>query len=382
MTLKSVTAEEITAKLGAFDTIIDARSPAEFADDHLPGAVNWPVLDDDERREVGTEYKQVSAFDARKHGAAIVARRVADIVDRHVADKPREWQPLVYCWRGGQRSGTLAWFLGQIGFRVQVLHGGYKAFREQVREQLTTLPERFDFTVVAGRTGSGKTRLLQALIEQGAQVLDLEALACHRGSVLGGLPHEQPPGRSQGCSPPSGGDLARSDRSGGLYVPQPTQKAFDTTVWHALQGFDPSRPVFVESESRKIGALAVPEALLARMRQQGRCIFVTLPDAERVQLLLEEYGFFAQQTDRFCEHMATLAELRGKDTVARWQAMARQGQWAEVFAELMQQHYDPLYLRSMSRNFAGMAAAQQLALRDGDAATLREAAAKVLASAV
>jgi tRNA 2-selenouridine synthase len=234
---------------------------------------------------------------------------------------------------------------------VQVLQGGYKAFRELVREQLKTLPERFEFTVIAGRTGSGKTRLLQALIEQGAQVLDLEALACHRGSVLGGLPDDS----------------------------QPTQKAFDTAVWQALQGFDPARPVFIESESRKIGALAVPETLLARMRQHGRCIVVTLPDPARVQLLLEEYGFFAQQVDRFCEHMATLTELRGKETVARWQHMARQGQWAAVFAELMQQHYDPLYLRSMQRNFAGMAAATPLALRDGDAAALREAAAKMLA---
>ena len=351
MTLKTITAEEATAQLAAFDTVIDARSPAEFADDHLPGAVNWPVLDNDERREVGTEYVQVSAFDARKHGAAIVARRVAEIVERQVHDKPREWQPLVYCWRGGQRSGTLAWFLGQIGFRVQVLQGGYKAFREQVREQLTSLPERFDFTVIAGRTGSGKTRLLQALIEQGAQVVDLEALAKHRGSVLGGLEHD----------------------------PQPTQKAFDTALWHTLQGFDASRPVFVESESRKIGALAVPEALLSRMRQHGRCVFVTVPDTERVQLLLEEYGFFAQQTERFCEHMATLADLRGKDTVANWQAMARQSQWAEVFAALMQQHYDPLYLRSMSRNFAGMAAAQQLALPDGRTSTMHAAAAKLLA---
>jgi tRNA 2-selenouridine synthase len=354
MTLKSITAEEATAQLGAFDTLIDARSPAEYADDHLPGAVNWPVLDNDERRVVGTEYKQVSAFDARKHGAAIVARRVAEIVEQQVHDKPREWQPLVYCWRGGQRSGTLAWFLGQIGFRVQVLQGGYKAFREQVREQLKTLPERFNYTVIAGRTGSGKTRLLQALIEQGAQVLDLEALACHRGSVLGGLPSD----------------------------PQPTQKAFDTAVWRALQGFDPSRPVFVESESRKIGALAVPEVLLARMRQHGRCVFVTLPDAARVQLLLEEYGFFAQQTDRFCEHMATLIELRGKDTVARWQTMARQGQWAEVFAELMQQHYDPLYLRSMQRNFSGIGTAQAVCLPDGGADALRQAATHLLEAGV
>jgi tRNA 2-selenouridine synthase len=350
MSLTPISAADACARLDAFDTLIDARSPAEYADDHLPGAVNWPVLDDDERREVGTEYKQVSAFDARKHGAAIVARRVADIVDRHVQDKPREWQPLVYCWRGGQRSGTLAWFLSQIGFRVQVLHGGYKAFREHVREQLHTLPERFEFTVVAGRTGSGKTRLLQALAGAGAQVLDLEGLARHRGSVLGGLPDER----------------------------QPTQKAFDTAVWHALRGFDAARPVFVESESRKIGALAVPERLLARMREHGRCVVVTLPDAARVQLLLEEYGFFAQQLERFCAHMDTLTELRGKQTVAHWQQLARDGQWAEVFAELMREHYDPLYLRSMNRNFAGIAQARELRLADATPVAMHAAAQQLL----
>jgi tRNA 2-selenouridine synthase len=351
MSLAVVSAGDASAKLVAFDTIIDARSPAEHADDHLPGAVNWPVLDDDERRTVGTEYKQVSAFDARKHGAAMVARRVAEIVERHVADKPREWQPLVYCWRGGQRSGTLAWFLSQIGFRVQVLQGGYKAFREQVREQLQSLPSRFDFTVVAGRTGSGKTRLLQALANEGAQVLDLEGLAKHRGSVLGGLEHE----------------------------PQPTQKAFETAVWHTLRGFDPARPVFVESESRKIGALAVPDALLARMRDDSRVVMVEMSDDARVQLLLEEYGFFERQRERFCGHLDTLVELRGKDRVAHWKALAHDGRWAEVFGELMREHYDPLYLKSIDRNYRGAAAARVVTLPDGGAAALNTAAATLLA---
>jgi tRNA 2-selenouridine synthase len=349
MTLTVITVAEAAAKLATFDTVIDARSPAEYAEDRLPGAENWPVLDDDERREVGTEYKQVSAFDARKQGAALVARRIAEHLEQRAIDKPRDWQPLVYCWRGGQRSGTLAWFLGQVGFRVAVLQGGYKAFRTLVREQLDALPARFALTVIAGRTGSGKTRLLQALAEQGAQVLDLEALAKHRGSVLGGLPHE----------------------------PQPTQKAFDTAVWHALQGFDASRPVFVESESRKIGALAVPEALLARMRAEGRVVMVTMPDAARVQLLVEEYGFFAQQLERFCGHLDTLVELRGKETVARWKALAHEGRWAEVFADLMHHHYDPLYTRSMQRNFAGVGSARELVLRDGGAASLAEAAAEL-----
>jgi tRNA 2-selenouridine synthase len=351
LSLVSISAADAAAQLASFSAIVDARSPAEYADDHLPGAVNWPVLDNDERREVGTENKQVSPFEARKLGAAMVARRVADILDREVRRQPTGWRPLVYCWRGGKRSGTLAWFLSQIGFRTHVLEGGYKAFRACLREQLATLPLRFDFTVIAGRTGSGKTRLLEALAEQGAQVLDLEALARHRGSVLGGLPHE----------------------------PQPTQKAFETAVWHALQGFDPARTVFVESESRKIGALAVPEALLERMRSHSPVVMVNMPDEARVQLLLEEYGFFSQQLERFCAHLDTLVELRGKDTVAHWKALAREGRWAEVFADLMRHHYDPLYARSMQRNFAGLAQARALDLRTGDAASVRAAALSLLA---
>ncbi|HET9977624.1 MAG TPA: tRNA 2-selenouridine(34) synthase MnmH [Burkholderiaceae bacterium] len=379
MSVVAVSAADAAARLASFDAVIDARSPTEYAEDHLPGAQNWPVLDDDERHAVGFDYKQVSAFDARKRGAAMVARRIAEHIDAHLADKARDWQPLVYCWRGGQRSGTLAWFLGQIGFRVSVLQGGYKAFRALVREQLATRPLAFDYTVVAGRTGSGKTRLLQALRHEGAQVLDLEALARHRGSVLGGLPRQEPPRRAQGALPASGGDPSHGDEPGGLYEPQPTQRAFDTAVWHALQGFDPARPVFVESESRKIGQLQVPEALLDRMRRDSRVVMVTMPDAARIELLLGEYGFFADQPERFCAHMDTLVELRGLTTVTRWKEHARAGRWAEVFGELMREHYDPLYLRSMERNFAGVGQAQELALRDGGADALREAAAHLLA---
>ena len=346
MSLQAITAAEAMQRLASFHTVIDARSPAEFGEDHLPGAVNWPVLDNDERREVGTEYVQVSAFDARKIGAAMVATRIGELLQAHVQDKPRDWQPLVYCWRGGKRSGTLAWFLDQVGFRTTLVHGGYKAFREQVREELGTLALRFNYVVIAGRTGSGKTRLLQALAEQGAQVLDLEALAKHRGSVLGGLPVEQ----------------------------QPTQKAFETQLWHTLRSFDPARPVYVESESRKIGRLQVPTALLERMRSDGHVVMLTMPDDARVQLLVEEYGFFADQLERFCGHLDSLVELRGRDTVAAWQALARAGRWAEVFGELMREHYDPLYLKSIGRNYAGIETAQALSLRDGGAAALNEAA--------
>jgi tRNA 2-selenouridine synthase len=261
-----------------------------------------------------------------------------------------------------------------------VLQGGYKAFRALVREQLDEQPARFEWRVVTGRTGSAKTRLLHALRAEGGQVLDLEGLARHRGSVLGGLP-EEPSGRSQGSSIPSGDEPARSAGSGGGYVIQPTQKAFDTAVWHALRGFDAARPVFVESESRKIGALAVPEALLAAMRGSPHCIAVSLPPEQRLALLLEEYGFFAAQTDRFCAHLDSLVELRGRAVVQRWQAMARAGRWSALFDELMRDHYDPLYERSMRRNFAGLARAEPVELVDAGEPALRAAARRLLAAA-
>lgn len=329
-----VSAAQAAAELDGFDAVIDARSPAEFALDHLPGAVNWPVLDDEERRIVGTLHKQVSALEARKVGAAMVARRIAGHLDAQVRDKPREWRPLVYCWRGGQRSGTLAWFLAQVGFRTSQLQGGYKAFRAVVRQQLDELPLGLDFRVVCGRTGSGKTRLLQALSRSGAQVLDLEALACHRGSVLGALP----------------------DR------PQPSQKAFDTAVWQALSRLDASRPVFIESESARIGRLQVPEALLQRFREHGQCVRVEVPDEERIRMLLQDYAFFGDDPEHFCRLIEAMAELRGRAQVQLWQDAARQGRWAEVFGELMSCHYDPLYERSMAHNFRHLGSARTVSI--------------------
>ena len=181
------------ADFSAYDSVIDTRSPAEFAEDHIPGAISAPVLDNDERAQVGTLYKQVSQFDAKKLGAALLAKNVASHVETLFKSKTKEWRPLVYCWRGGKRSGAMAHVLREIGWDAATLRGGYKAYRRWVVDRLSILPESFRFTVIHGPTGSGKSRLLGALKAAGAQVLDLEDLAAHRGSVLGNLPDRQQP---------------------------------------------------------------------------------------------------------------------------------------------------------------------------------------------
>lgn len=351
MSLQRISALDSIQSLDTFDAIIDARSPAEFAEDHLPGAVNWPVLDNEERAIVGTIYKQVSAFEARKRGAAMVARHVADHLDRWTADLGRGWRPLVYCWRGGDRSGTLAWFLDRIGFRTTLVDGGYKAYRAVVREQLQTLPAQFDWQVLCGKTGCGKTRLLHALNNAGAQVLDLEAIASHRGSVLG-----LPPG-----------------------VVQPSQKRLDTLVWQAMRRFDSTRPVFVEGESKKLGQRWLPEQLIERIRSHARCVHVAMPDEARLQLLLEDYAFLKDDPAFFCRQLDALVELRGREQVKQWQEGTRSGDTARVFAELMALHYDPGYLRSIAHQFKGWESARQLELADGSPASLVAAAQALLA---
>ncbi|AKU21120.1 tRNA 2-selenouridine(34) synthase MnmH [Massilia sp. NR 4-1] len=324
--------EEILPRLGEFDTIIDARSPAEYAQDHLPDAINCPVLDDAQRIRIGTMYKQIGAFEAKKLGAALVAKNIAHHLETLWLDKPREWRPLVYCWRGGNRSGSMAHILAKIGWPVVQLDGGYKAFRAHVNSALEQAPA-LDLRVVCGPTGSGKTRLLDTLESVGAQVLDLEQLAAHRGSVLGKLPCQA----------------------------QPTQKAFETGIWDRLRRFDPARPVFVEAESKKVGDLRVPGPLMEKMRASP-CVAIQLPRPERVRLLIEDYQHFACNAPALNQQLEYLASLHGKEKIARWQEMASAGDIAPLVEELLAEHYDPAYQRSIQRNFSAYPKAQVLHL--------------------
>ena len=332
-------------ELARFDSVIDARTPAEFAEDHIPGAVSAPVLDDTERAQVGTLYKQVSQFEAKKLGAALVAKNAAHHIKELFQDKGKAWRPLVYCWRGGKRSGAMAHILREVGWDAHTLEGGYKGYRRWVVQKLKEIPEQLTFEVIHGPTGSGKSRFLAALRAAGAQVLDLEALAAHRGSVLGGLP-----GR-----------------------PQPSQKMFESTVLHALNSFDAKNPVFVEGESKKIGELQVPEALMQRMRASP-CVALDAPLEARVDLLLEEYRHFLEDLPALEAQLDCLVALHGKEKIAAWKALARQGEWRELVARLLTEHYDPAYRRSSTRNFPGLEAARQVRIESAAPAAFAQAA--------
>ena len=314
--------EQFLSELDSFDAIIDVRSPAEFALDHIPGAVNYPVLSNDERVTIGTLYKQESPFAAKKLGAALVSRNIANHLENHLLEMPREWRPLIYCWRGGERSGAFTHILNRIGWKAKQLEGGYQGFRRTVIDGLEKSAGLFTFHVICGMTGSGKTRVLQEIGALGAQILDLEGLAVHRGSVLGNEPN----------------------------IDQPSQKGFETRLWNALRSLDPSKPVFVESESKKVGGLHIPDALMEKIRN-GACVELRSSAQTRVSWLIREYHHFLVDTDNFKQKLSLLTAHYGKVQIAKWNEAIDAGNFPGLVEELLVKHYDPSYQSSIVRNF-------------------------------
>lgn len=331
-------------RLDDFDEVIDVRTPLEFADDHVPGAINAPVLSNEERVMVGTLYKQVSPFEASRVGAALVARNIAAHLDTTFADRRQGWRPLIYCWRGGMRSGSMTTMFNMIGWRARQLDGGYKTYRSATLEALDRLPATLRYIVLAGPTGSGKTRLLNALAQAGAQTLDLERLASHRGSLLGAW----------------------------AGVPQPSQKGFDTLLAQDLRAFDPSRPVFVEAESRKIGAVALPAALLAAMHASP-CIEVRSSREDRAAFLLQDYARLFDDPESLKAQLRRMIGLHSRERVGGWQALVDQGLRVELARELIDRHYDPAYARSCHAHFAQLPQALRLDFRPNDADVVEQA---------
>ena len=314
--------DQFLSELDSFDLVIDVRSPAEFALDHIPGAVNFPVLSNDERVQIGTLYKQVSPFAAKKLGAALVSKNIAEHIEKHLLELPREWRPLIYCWRGGERSGAFTHILNRIGWKAMQLESGYQGFRRTVIDGLEQAASTFTFQVICGMTGSGKTRVLQEVGQLGHQILDLEGLAVHRGSVLGNEPN----------------------------IDQPSQKGFETALWNALRKLDPSQPVVVESESKKVGGLHIPDALMEKIRN-GACIELRSSTQTRVSWLIREYHHFLTGTDNFKDKLALLTTHYGKVQIAKWNEAIDAGNFPELVEELLVKHYDPSYQSSIVRNF-------------------------------
>jgi len=329
---------------GRYALVIDARSEREYAEDHVPCAVNLPVVDNEEYAEVGTTHR-TDTHRAYVIGVSYALKNISRSIDDLVARYPRDARMLVYCFRGGKRSKLWYDALSTIGFRVERLPGGWKAYRAWVRDRLGDLPGKLRYSVLCGPTGCGKTRLLSALGSVGAQVLDLEELARHRGSLIGDVPG----------------------------VVQPSQKWFDSLLVDKLRGFDPSRPVWVESESKKIGAIQLPAALLAAMHR-GRLFSVAAPMTERVALWREDYRHFEDNLGAMMARLRFLLPLVGGEEFGRWEALAVERRAPELFQRLMEMHYDPAYARSIGRNYPHIDQATKVELKHLDRASLMETA--------
>ena len=303
-----------------YSMIIDVRSESEFAEDHIPGAISMPVLNDEERAEIGTLYKQVSPFEAKRRGAAIVARNIAQHIDTKLADAPKDFAPLVYCWRGGQRSGAMARILSEIGWKVTLVEGGYKTYRKQVLDGLDDVPPKLELIVLRGRTGTAKTRILRAAAGMGAQVIDLEGLAAHRGSLLGPEPG----------------------------LAQPAQRQFESRLFDTMRRFDPRRPVFIEAESNKVGERHIPPALWQRMRG-AKSLQITAPVEARVEYLVEDYQHVIAEPGRLEPLLGWVTSRIGHEAVEVWRDHMDRGDWSGFVSCVLKDHYDPAYDRSAAK---------------------------------
>lgn len=304
-----------------YDMVIDARSPSEFADDHIEGAVNLPALSDDERAVVGTLYKQTSAFAARKTGAALMLLNIARHLKTVLHDKPAGFRPLIHCWRGGQRSRAFALVLSEIGWTTHLLEGGYKAYRRDVLDKIKSLPEKLQIVIIAGHTGSGKTAMLQTLQKKQQQILDLEDLAAHRGSLLGRLPGQ----------------------------PQPSQRLFESRIICKLLQFDTSRPVFIESESSRIGNLQIP-APVWQVIKKAPLVTLNVPLSARAAYLVSVYARLTKDPSDLVLLIDGMSRRHGFDITRKWKNLMKQKNWFGLAQSLLEAHYDPAYEQSISRH--------------------------------
>ena len=330
--------------LDRYDDIIDVRSPAEFAEDHVPGAINLPVLDNEERARVGTIYKQVSHFEARRVGAGLVAANIGRHLGAALSDKPADYNPLIYCWRGGMRSGAMATILSRVGWRCSLLKGGYRSWRRHVVAELREEGALLPMILIDGQTGTAKTEIIRRLMAQGAPAIDLEGLAAHRGSVFGLMG-----------------------------APQPAQKGFESRLWDQIRRFDPDTPIIAEAESSTIGRLHIPRRLWDSMQAAPR-IEITASVEARARYLVTAYSDLTEDREAILNAINRLRSHHSKAQIAAWREMAESSAYEALAADLARQHYDPAYLRS--RKTGGEI--KQIALPDTSPEALDKAARQVM----
>jgi tRNA 2-selenouridine synthase len=337
----------------AYDAIIDVRSPSEFAEDHVPGAINLPVLDDAERAEVGTLFVQRSKFLARRLGASYVARNIADHLDGPLAGHGGGFQPLVYCWRGGQRSTAMATVMDQVGWPVTQLDGGYQTWRSRVVGALygdgDDAGVSLQPVLLDGFTGSGKTDVLGRLAPLGVQTLDLEALADHRGSLFGATA-----------------------------TPQPSQKAFETRLYTAIEALDLSRPVVVEAESSRIGQVTLPPVLWAAMKSAPR-VQLNAPLHSRVAYVVNQYGTIGSDSAALEAALRRLPRHHSRALIETWRNLAREGKLDVLVEGLMTEHYDPAYRRPRSDAGECLGEVEMMGMTSSDLDTAAQTVATLVA---
>lgn len=294
--------------------VMDVRSPAEFEQGHVPGSMNLPLLSNEERSVVGTLYLQKGSSEAMMKGLEYIGPKMRAFAERASTMAPGG-EVLLYCWRGGMRSNSMAWLFNMIGIKAQTLEGGYKAFRRNAHD---TFARPLNFIVIGGLTGSGKTEVLEMIASMGHQVVHLEQLACHKGSVFGG------------AGMPS----------------QPTTEQFENELFDAVRRLDPQEVIYIEDESLTIGSVFIPRPFFDQMSSSPMFQLMT-PLEMRVGRLVKNYACL--DPEWLVDGVRRIARRMGLERAGQVIDSIRSGAMAQAVEKVLP-YYDKVYARSMNRN--------------------------------